>query len=133
MNEFIAWDKEKKIFVPQGEIVFSFYEDTRVIVTPNCMEYIGDTCHDNYNENRFIIFKDIGLKDINGKSIYADSSIVEFEHKDKKLQGFFRYSKMRLSYVIEDLYNDMGEMVYDGSQNNFKIIDTMQEAELWKL
>ena len=73
---------------------------------------------------------DIGLKDINGKSIYADSSIVEFEHKDKKLQGFFRYSKMRLSYVIEDLYNDMGEMVYDGSQNNFKTIDTIQENKL---
>ena len=124
MNEFIVWYSSDV-----NENKFSEEFTLEQLIKQDHLDYISDSkMLKNYKVDS--INSGVGLKDINGKSIYADSSIVEFEHKDKKLQGFFRYSKMRLSYVIEDLYNDMGEMVYDGSQNNFKIIDTIQENKL---
>ena len=124
MNEFIVWYSSDV-----NENKFSEEFTLEQLIKQDHLDYISDSkMLKNYKVDS--INSGVGLKDINGKSIYADSSIVEFEHKDKKLQGFFRYSKMRLSYVIEDLYNDMGEMVYDGSQNNFKTIDTIQENKL---
>ena len=58
---------------------------------------------------------DIGLKDINGKNIYADSSIVEFEwlifrnHEPvvvNRLKGFFSKDKRLLNYKIMILENN---------------------------
>ena len=124
MKECIVWYSSDV-----NENKFSEEFTLEQLIKQDHLDYISDSkMLKNYKVDS--INSGVGLKDINGKSIYADSSIVEFEHKDKKLQGFFRYSKMRLSYVIEDLYNDMGEMVYDGSQNNFKTIDTIQENKL---
>lgn len=137
MNEFIVWDKEKHIFVPQGEIIFSFYGDNKIVVTPNCIEYIGDTCHDNYNENRFNIFNHIGLKDINGKSIYADSSIVEFDKyscgHSEQLKGFIRESSPMIFQIVildNDIWNILYWHEFRHSIKNFKIIDTIQENKL---
>ena len=134
MNDYIAWDKEKCIFVLQGEIIFSFYGDNRIVVAPNCIEYIGDSCHDNYNENRFCIFKDIGLKDINEKSIYADSSIVEFKNSQlwNKYNGIFFYNKEKLCYQIKIIGSIRNNEIipYDKYCSDFKIIDTIQENKL---
>lgn len=74
--KFRAWDKKKNIFVPQGEIVFSDYGDTRVTVVPNCIEYIGDSCHEYEDPNRFEIGQFTGRKDINNIEIYEGDIIV---------------------------------------------------------
>lgn len=80
---------------------------------------------------------DIGLKDINGKSIYADSSIVEFDYKYlsglvEKCIGCFIYDKKQLLYTIK-LVGTPSENCIDylkSSMSNFKIIDTIQENKL---
>ena len=134
MNEFIVWDKEKHIFVPQGEIIFSFYGDNKIVVTPNCIESMGDTCHDNYNENRFNIFNHIGLKDINNKKIYADSSIcrVNYFSSSDWISDYcyFSFDDENLRYTVH-LINEREIVDYESSCFDcIEIVDTIQENKL---
>ena len=71
---------------------------------------------------------DIGLKDINGKSIYADSSIVEYGIQKWKVI----YNVFQMSYELECVSNkSLSNMRLTGAyQNQLKIIDTIQENKL---
>ena len=85
----------------------------------------------------------IGLKDIDGKLIYADSSIIEFSIKywteDKtdydtvKEIGFFTFCQSTLQYIIKDINDSDFVGIYRLNRNdisNIKIIDTIQENKL---
>jgi len=87
--------------------------------------------------------QDTGIKDINNKSIYAESSIVELlVHRESanindyrefavSKRGYFKYNKELLCYEIVGI-SPFGEH-YNLSLNevsNFEIIDTIQENKL---
>lgn len=96
-----------------------------------------------YRKLEDVIFLNyIGLKDINNRKIYADSSIVEFDYlvdfeSDvfQKRIGVFYFEKTFLAYHIAflsgknrkggnaDRYNAFG-------MKNFKITDTIQDNKL---
>jgi hypothetical protein len=77
----------------------------------------------------------IGLKDINEREIYADSSIVKFTYVDAvdgsyDMIGVFTYNDIELRYEI-DIYNQLKftclSYISNGKFGPFEIIGTMQE------
>lgn len=112
-----VWDSNARYFYLDGEVQF-------IIETK---KPVGKD---------FTIHQYVGLKDIDDKKIYADSSIVEFEFgtiSNKKLKGYFKYSNYTLSYhiiLVDDgnrgrAFKFDAELMYD-----IKIIDTIQENKL---
>jgi len=120
MDEYITWSDELKQF------------DDNITLK----ELLKDVCEtwDVYEVEEGKYFRNIGLKDINGKNIYADSSIVEFNNSQlwNKYNGIFFYNKERLCYQIRiiDGVRNSEIIPYDIYCSDFKIIDTIQENKL---
>ena len=82
-------------------------------------------------------FLPLGLKDINDKKIYADSSIVKFKWVEEYI-GYFTYNTDSVRYEIIILKRPTeikGAMfnTFDYDQyamKDFKVIDTIQENKL---
>lgn len=114
MNEFIIWSDELKQFSDNIGL----------------KELLKDVCEtwDKYEVEEGQYFRNIGLKDINGKSIYADSSIVE--HGIQKWKVI--YNVFQMSYELECVSNkSLLNMRLTGAyKNQLKIIDTIQENKL---
>ena len=133
MNEFIIWDDGILTFAeamedktPSGGFVPFDY-----II--KCDGYLKGALYGKYPS-----FKYIGLKDINNKKIYADSSIIEFTYIDLKtkenvkLQGYFTWNDEDLRYEI-DVLNHSLYICLNYRVNLvvvIKIIDTIQENKL---
>lgn len=69
-KKFKIWDTLRNIYVPQGDIIFSDYGDIRLDILPNCIEYIGDSCHSYRDNTRFIVLQYTTQKDVKGVEIY---------------------------------------------------------------
>lgn len=113
MNEFLIWDME--------------------INKPVVVATIEDYIDVNFKD-RCKAFRDIGLKDINGKSIYADSSIVEFQWINgfgnvQTDWGVFKYDIDYLQYLIYEENEDINKSSIKDVLN-IKIIDTIQQNKL---
>ena len=131
MNEVIVWDEEKKEF-SESKIVDGWLLHKRAF----------------NQESKIKMFPYIGKTDIDGKKIYADSSIVEFEVIERcccdilevhcecdfnKRIGYFNYNEDRLCFELKSKENDCFDSVfafYRDRIKNLKIIDTLQENKL---
>ena len=122
--KFRAWDKKKNIFVPQGEIVFSDYGDTKVVVVPNCIEYIKDSCHEYEDSNRFEIGQFTGLKDINNIEIYEGDYMLDSHSgcwgEVKFYKGAF---VVEFDNEIQDLYDWTCECVIGNIYENPELLE----------
>ena len=135
MKKCIFWDDEDNKFLTWDEVEFEKLKNEEVMVWKQ-IDPISKECR------LFESFDDTELKDINGKSIYANSSIFEFDYLVdieneifQKRIGVFYFEKTFLAYHISfltgtnrkggnaDKYNAFG-------MKNFKIIDTIQENKL---
>lgn len=80
------------------------------------------------------ICEDIEPKDINGKSIYADSSIVNFIFPNNKrhvyAKGYFTYDNKKLAYKIFDVEEKKFFNYSEFKSMDIETIDTIQENKL---
>jgi hypothetical protein len=123
MNEFIVWDEDLERF--QNEDGLLLNENLKVC---NSM---GELLEEKIYKPLF----GIGLTDIDGKKIYADCSIVEFEFgtggEYHKMTGYFSYNNQTLRYEIKDVNKREAIYLWTGYiEKEIKIIDTVQENKL---
>jgi hypothetical protein len=132
MNEFIVWYSND---INEDKFSQEFTLDQ--LIGQDHLDYISDSKFlVNYKVDS--INDGIGLKDINGKSIYADSSIVEFDKcsqdgHSEKLKGFIRESSPMLFQIVildNHIWNVLYWHEFRHSIKNIKIIDTIQENKL---
>ena len=147
MNEFIVWDKKSKQF--RCPKVFVFDTNSKHDINKehklNLVQCWGEPFYGYMDEEsnpdvwikregkQYEVFSFIGLKDINGKNIYANSSIVEFtasgSHGYTQIKGYFHFLKEDLKYIIKTFTHgsfDFNKKLY----KNFKVIDSIQENKL---
>lgn len=124
--KFKAWDTLKKMFVPQGEIIFSDYGDNNIEVNPNCIEYIGDDCHNGEPQrSRFIIVQFTGKKDKEGNDIY-EGDIIKPNEIDRG--GEVRYSDQMNNYNLH--FNNGCASLGTWEPSVIKIIGNIFEHEV---
>jgi len=127
MNEFVVWDKDRRVWIDES---YPFYINSTGLL---CIQRNNKVM---MIENDCEVFNYTGKDDIDGNKIYADCSIVEFEYKEKfnseikKLKGFFIWDNTNLLYYIEVLgvFGRRPMINYKGLKiKNLKIIGTLQE------
>jgi len=128
--EFIVWDDTRKRFVERGDVIYSFYGETRLTAIPNEMEYTDK----DIEFNKFNIFSYIGKTDINNKEIYADCSILEFTYFSSSgwvdEVGYFKWDDENLRYEVHLEYEKetvpFNPLYFDAME----VVDTIQENKL---
>jgi len=144
MNEFIVWHEDLECFIDETQCIF---KDGTLF--KNDEMYIKQVSED------MTMFWETGKTDIEGKKIYADSSIVEFmvsSCEECKIVASFTFCNDFLRYAFkiisfngkemkddnrDDLsnwyeikWNDKKEMLYSNDVHyNFKITGTLQEEK----
>lgn len=123
-RKFRAFDTERKMYVPQGEIIFFNYGETRLEVNPNCLEYAYKTI----NQKNFIVEDWIGLKDRDGNDVYEGDILVSVDGRrflikyvDKVLQ--FKMSKL----PAKEGWNKIHELSAFKQLKELKIIGNIHE------
>ena len=122
MNEFIVWDEDSEIFI----------DETKCILVDGTL-FRNEKDIANKISDDLSMFFSIGLKDINGKSIYADSSIVEFKNIGSNYTGYFTFDLVKLCYkiIVLDIKSVRKEFIFNSNNiENIKIIDTIQQNKL---
>ncbi len=94
MEKFVVWDEDSEMFI----------DETKCILVDGTL-FRNEKDFANEISDDLSMFFSIGLKDINGKSIYAYSSIVEFDYLVdieneifQKRIGVFYFEKTFLAY-----------------------------------
>lgn len=116
MNEFIVWDKTLNCF----------HFDERVKFEDGVLNPIGKD---------YTIHQYIGLKDINNKKIYANSSICRVNYFGNHLDlmnvyCYFYFNTEDLRYTVRFI-NERQIVDYESSSfDSIEIVDTIQENKL---
>ena len=121
MKDFIVWDKTAKEFADTICLDAELLQD-------------GISYSLEVKEELFELFYPIGLKDINGKSIYPDSSICKVNYFSSSDwisdYCYFSFDTENFRYVVH-LINEKEIVDYEASCFDcLEIVDTIQENKL---
>lgn len=121
--KFRAWDTERKIYVPCGEIIFKDYGETCFEVSPNCQEYIGDKCHNGEKQyDRFKIEQYTGLKDKNGVEIF-EGDIFHCNNVNYVL----RFNQVGGAYTVHKITDEKDERFLFHCNDQIEVIGNIHE------
>lgn len=128
MNEFIVWDDEDNKFICWEDAAFSKDKNDDFVII---MKEIDPILSEGRN---FQTFNHIGLKDINNKKIYENSSIcrVSYFSSSDWISDYcyFSFDDENLRYTVH-LINEREIVDYEGSHFDcIEIVDTIQENKL---
>lgn len=135
MNDYIVWYSDEN-----NLNMFSEEFTLEQLINQDHLDIVSDSpLLKNFKVDS--INNGIGLKDINGKNIYANCSIVEFifyegfknnPHNKRALVGHFKLISRNPGYGIQVLNDDItcGFDFDDRMVDSIKIIDTIQENKL---
>lgn len=89
-----AWDTERDMFVPQGEIVYTDYGDVNIEVHPNDTSYIGDSANNGEPQRgRFTIIRSSNLFDNSGDEVWEgdirEYNNIQYSLKDEGYRFVF--------------------------------------------
>lgn len=133
--KFRCWDNERKMFVPDGSIVFNFYGGTNIEVVPNCLEYVGDSCHDGEPQRgRFVVTQFTGLLDSKGVEIYESDLITMTSYNYQHLNNLtwdVRYVPEAMQFKFYCNQGNGREMYEDiTGWHSFEVIGNIYERSL---
>lgn len=124
MNDYIVWYSDEN-----NQNMFSKEFTLDELISQKHLDEISDSpLLRNFKIDS--INNGIGIKDINGKNIYADCSIVEMYRGLDSFTGYYIYNKNKAHYefiIIDGCDNDSFGNIIGSS---LKIIDTIQENKL---
>ena len=128
--KFRVWDNKRKMFVPNSFVIFSFHDGFKITISPDCLDYIGDECHNYFDKDRFIVSQYTGWFDRNRREIYTDDIVyIWYSNAEKLITKKVEFTDGRFNIINPITYCRDGEELVD-YPHDYEVLGNSFEYEI---